>query len=128
MATLGHGKICYLHVPALDAETSSAFYRKVFGWNVRRREDGALSFDDGVGEVSGAWLVGHPPIDAGFLYIMTDDIERTLRSVEEEGGEVLEAPDPDAPEIVAQIQDLAGNVFGVYQERGLKGREAGGAG
>ena len=124
--TLGHGKICYLHIPALDAEASAAFYEKVFSWHVRRRGDGALAFDDGVGEVSGAWQVGRPPVDAGYLYIMTDDIDRTCRRVAEEGGEVLEAPDPDAREIVAQFQDPAGNVFGIYQERGLGGPDAGG--
>lgn len=31
---IGHGKICYLILPAVDAEASSAFYEKVFGWNM----------------------------------------------------------------------------------------------
>jgi len=31
--TLGNGKICYLEIPALDAELSSSFYAKTFGWN-----------------------------------------------------------------------------------------------
>jgi len=36
---------------------SEAFYRKVFGWNIRIRGDGSVAFDDAVGEVSGSWVV-----------------------------------------------------------------------
>ena len=119
---IGHGKICYLILPALDAEASSAFYGKVFGWNIRRRSGGEVSFDDGVGEVSGMWMTGQDPIDASFVYIMTDDIERTLSSVTKEGGTVLQRPDPKAREVTAVIRDPAGNKFGVYQDPNLKRR------
>ena len=29
--TIGHGKICYLGIPALDIQRSVAFYETVFG-------------------------------------------------------------------------------------------------
>jgi predicted enzyme related to lactoylglutathione lyase len=51
--TIGNGKICYIEFPATDIERSADFYKKVFGWNIRKRGDGSTSFDDGVGEVSG---------------------------------------------------------------------------
>lgn len=35
----------------------------MFGWEIRRRDNGELTFNDGVGEVSGAWVTGHPPAD-----------------------------------------------------------------
>jgi hypothetical protein len=53
--TFRNGKICYIEMPAIDVQQSAAFYEAVFGWNIRRRDDGATSFDDGVGEVSGVW-------------------------------------------------------------------------
>jgi predicted enzyme related to lactoylglutathione lyase len=56
--TIGNGKICYIEMPATDIVRSAEFYRRVFGWNIRKRGDGATAFDDGVGEVSGAWVVG----------------------------------------------------------------------
>ena len=52
--TTGNGKVCYLEIPARDVAVSSAFYEGVFAWRTRRRGDGALAFDDGVGEVSGS--------------------------------------------------------------------------
>jgi hypothetical protein len=58
--TLGNGKICYVEIPALDVRRSAEFYAEVFGWRTRRRSDGAIAFDDGVGEVSGTWVLGRP--------------------------------------------------------------------
>jgi len=51
--TLGNGKICYVEIPADDIAKSATFYDEVFGWNVRKRGDGRLAFDDGINEVSG---------------------------------------------------------------------------
>jgi uncharacterized protein len=58
--TLGHAKICYLEIPANDIRESAGFYEQVFGWKIRRRGDGSIAFDDGVGEVSGTWVTGRP--------------------------------------------------------------------
>jgi hypothetical protein len=119
--TLGHGKICYLVIPAVDVATSAHFYSKIFGWNTRIRGDGQMAFDDGVGEVSGAWVSGRPPVDAGALiYIMTADIHRTCQAVIDAGGDIIQPVDPAAREITAQFRDPAGNAFGLYQERGLE--------
>jgi uncharacterized protein len=59
--TLGNGKICYIEMPSKDVKQSAKFYAAVFGWNIRRRGDGCVSFDDGVGEVSGAWVTRSAP-------------------------------------------------------------------
>ena len=50
-----NGKICYIEMPATDVARSADFYTRVFGWKVRQRGDGSTAFDDGVGQVSGAW-------------------------------------------------------------------------
>jgi len=57
-----NGKICYLEVPATDVQSSAAFYESVFGWRMRTRGDGATAFDDSTGEVSGAFVLGRPPV------------------------------------------------------------------
>src|SRR5258708_31726118 len=53
-----HGKVCYLEIPAVDVDRSAAFYSRIFGWQTRRRGDGALAFDDAVGGVSGSVVAG----------------------------------------------------------------------
>ena len=59
--TIGNGKICYLEIPTADIARSVGFYEKVFGWETRKRGDGATAFDDGVGQVSGSWVTGRKP-------------------------------------------------------------------
>jgi predicted enzyme related to lactoylglutathione lyase len=116
--TSKNGKICYIELPAEDVGPSAEFYSRVFGWNIRRRGDGATSFDDTTGEVSGAWAPGRPPAgDPGLLvYIMVDSVAATLEDVVANGGAVVQPIGVDAPEITARFRDPAGNVIGLYQE------------
>jgi predicted enzyme related to lactoylglutathione lyase len=117
--TTGNGKICYVEMPSADIERSAAFYQKVFGWNVRNRGDGSTAFDDGVGEVSGAWVLNRPPSTTPglMLYIMVDNAEETVKAVVANGGKIVQAIGGDAPEITARFRDPGGNVIGIYQER-----------
>jgi len=116
--TLGNGKICYLEIPAADIERSVAFYQEVFGWNIRTRGDGSKSFDDGVGQVSGAWRTGRPPMtEVGLLvYVMVDSVADTVAKVTAAGGTIMQPIGADAPEITARFADPAGNILGLYQE------------
>ena len=118
--TIGNGKICYLELPAVDITASAAFYKEVFGWETRTRGDGALAFDDGVGEVSGSWVTGRPPSpQPGLLvYVMVDSVEATIEKVVAAGGKIVQEIGGDAPEITARFSDPAGNVLGLYQEPG----------
>jgi len=116
--TIGNGKICYLEIPALDIETSSRFYTTVFGWQTRTRGDGAIAFDDAVGEISGTWVRGRKPMtEVGLLfYIMVDDVAAAIESVVANGGKLVQPIGADAPEITARFSDPAGNIIGLYQE------------
>jgi len=118
--TLRNGKICYLEIPAIEIERSVAFYRSVFGWEIRTRGDGRIAFDDGAGEVSGTWITGRPASSRpGLLfYVMVDDIGAALAAVTAHGGEIVQPLGGDAPELTARFRDPAGNVVGLYQERG----------
>ena len=116
----GNGKICYLELPSRDIDESSSFYQAVFDWKVRKRSDGSVAFDDGVGEVSGTWRKDRKPTtEIGMLlHIMVDDIEMTIQKIIDEGGTIVQPVGMDAPEITAWFRDLSGNVLGLYQERG----------
>jgi predicted enzyme related to lactoylglutathione lyase len=117
--TFGNGKICYLEIPATDIARSADFYKRVFGWNIRKRGDGSTSFDDTVGEVSGAWVLGRTPAaQPGLLiHIMVDSVAATLDVILANGGEIAQPIGADAPEITARFRDPAGNVLGLYQHR-----------
>jgi predicted enzyme related to lactoylglutathione lyase len=115
--TLANGKICYLEMPATDIPRSAEFYKAVFGWNVRKRGDGATAFDDTTGEVSGSWVLGRSPsAKPGLLfYIMVDSVAAAVDAVTAHGGEIVQPIGADAPEITARFRDPGGNVIGLYQ-------------
>ena len=116
--TLANGKICYLEMPATDVARSSEFYQKVFGWNIRKRGDGSVAFDDTVNEVSGTWVRGRPPsTEVGLLfYIMVDSVAKTLDAIVANGGEIVQPIGADAPEITARFRDPGGNVIGLFEQ------------
>jgi predicted enzyme related to lactoylglutathione lyase len=118
--TFGNGKICYIQMPAKDINQSAEFYEKVFGWRIRRGTHGDLSFDDGVGEVSGRWTTARKPdSDPGMVvYIMVDSVASTIEVIVKTGGLIVQPVGKDAPEITAKFSDPAGNVFGLYQQPG----------
>jgi uncharacterized protein len=115
--TLGNGKICYVEIPATDVARSAEFYSLVFGWEMRKRGDGATAFDDAVGQVSGAFVTGRPPMSSvGLLiYVMVDSVAAAMEAVVANGGEIVQPIGADAPEITARFRDPAGNVLGLYQ-------------
>lgn len=118
--TLGNGKICYLQIPTRDVATSAEFYKRVFEWKVRQRANGSIAFDDGVGEVSGEWVLNRTPDDKpGVLgHIMVHSVAKTLELVVANGGAVVNPIGVDPGEITAHFRDPMGNVFGLYQEPG----------
>ena len=120
------GKICYIEIPAVDVARSAEFYQQVFGWKIRQRGDGATSFDDTVGGVSGTFVTGRPPATepAFVIYLMVADAEATLAAVQAAGGEIVRPVDPTAGEVFAWFKDPGGNTLGVYQQPGLAQTEA----
>ena len=116
--TIRNGKICYIEMPAIDIDRSASFYKTVFGWNTRKRGDGATAFDDTVNEVSGSWVLNRKPMtEVGLLfYIMVDSVEQTIEKLLANGGKLVQPIGMDAPEITARFTDPAGNIVGLYQE------------
>ena len=118
MPTKANGKICYIEMPATDIARSAEFYRNVFGWNIRRRGDGATAFDDGLKEVSGAFVTGRPPSTTpGLLfYIMVDSVAATIDAITANGCEIVQPVGGDPGETTARFRDPGGNIIGIYQE------------
>ena len=114
--TFGDGKICYIEIPAIDIKVSSDFFRDVFHWNIRDQGDGAVSFDDGVGQVSGMWVTGKKPAtdDGMTVHIMVYDFKASMDSIVNHGGRIKEVIPIGEKEKLAHFYDPAGNVFGIY--------------
>ena len=115
------GKICYIEIPAIDISASAQFYHRVFGWQVRQRNDGSTAFDDTVGGVSGTWVPGRPPsTNPGLIVsIMVANAATTIDAIIAAGGEIVQPVNPDEHEVYALFRDPAGNILGIYQQPGL---------
>ena len=115
--TFGNGKICYIEIPSTDVSRSADFYKLVFGWNIRTRGDGSTSFDDGVGEVSGAFVFNRPPSTTPGLmvHIMVDNAVETMGKITAAGGTITQPIGGDPGEITARFRDPGGNILGIYQ-------------
>jgi predicted enzyme related to lactoylglutathione lyase len=111
-----HGKLSYFEIPAVDRERSAAFYGAVFGWNIRRRDDGDRAFD-APGGVIGRWHTERPPLNESFTpFIYVDRIDDTVDRITAEGGEVVKAPYAEGDLWVATFLDPAGNLLGIWQQ------------
>jgi predicted enzyme related to lactoylglutathione lyase len=116
--TVNNGKICYLELPAKDVPQSVTFYQGIFGWSIRSRGDGVISFDDSTGQVSGMFVTTqaaaeHPGM---IVSIMVDDIRATIQQIEAFGC-LIEKPLGFHPtELIAHFRDPGGNLLGLYQE------------
>ena len=118
--TFGNGKICYIEIPAVDINRSATFYQKVFNWNIRQRENGSVSFDDGVGEVSGMWVLGRKPAsEIGLVIsIMVYNIQESIDLIANNGGKIL-GVDIEGKDKLASFSDPAGNILGLYQHNSV---------
>ncbi len=114
-----NGKICYVELPARDAERSAEFYRSIFGWTIRDRGDGVLAFDSN-GDVSGVFDVEKAAVeDPGLIVsIMCEDIEATIALIAGYGCQIVRPLGFHPSEKVAHFRDPGGNVLGLYQEPG----------
>lgn len=121
---LTNGKVYYLEIPAISIRRSADFYSKVFGWQIKRREDGSIAFDDPTGEVSGTWVVGRPAsAEPGTLmFITVDNLPATIDAIIAQGGKIVDTEAGETMQsigavtpLIARFHDPAGNVLGLFQ-------------
>ena len=114
----GHGKICYLEIPAGNIDQSAGFYESVFHWPLRDKGSETVAFDDGAAVVSGMWVSGRKPSAApGLLvYIATDDILRSVASIIANNGLIVQDAQPEDGKKKALFRDPFGNLLGLYQD------------
>lgn len=117
--TFGHGKVCYLVLPARDPERAARFYQDVFGWRIRGDSAGSMAFDDGVGEVSGTWVRSdRPASDEGLeVHLMVDDLVASAARIRASGGTVDDADLHLDGERWGHFRDTEGNRLGLYEHR-----------
>jgi predicted enzyme related to lactoylglutathione lyase len=114
-------EIRYLQVPATDPAASARFYERALGWGIRTRPDGSTAFDDSTGHVSGELTPEREAAgDTGVLvYVRVESVEAALAAITDAGGETALPVTLEGERLAfATFRDPAGNVLGIFEERG----------
>lgn len=113
--------IVHVDIPANDGKAASKFYADAFGWKINHS---AEEFNYTMFDADGGPGGGFPHLTDGFeighvlIYIGTDDIDASLKTVESLGGKTA-VPKTEIPDIgwFAIFEDPTGNNIGLYQDK-----------
>ena len=110
------GGVSYLRIPAPDPAPMAAFYRDVFGWQIREGSSHP-AFTDGTGHVIGHFRSDLAVVGEGgvLLYVYVADLDAALQRVIDHGGTIAGQPYPEGTLWVATARDPAGNFLGLWQ-------------
>ena len=113
----GHGRLAYIQVPALDVHASAAFYKEIFGWQIRGGSPTHLAFTDATGDLIGAFITDAMiSTEPGVIfYIYVHGLDATLEKMVNAGSKVVRPPYLEGDVWVATLIDPAGNQIGIWQ-------------
>ena len=104
-----------------DMESAASFYSNVFGWEIKRVEDGSDYWPIGVGEETEKGIPGglsrrFDELNSTINTIEVPSLDSYAKKITENGGKVL-APKVAIPGegYVQYCHDLEGNTFGIME-------------
>lgn len=111
--------IVHVELSAEDRSALGQFYSSVFGWELQEwPEMNYTTFSSGEGSVGGGFAsVGDGmPKGAVVIYIDVDDVQATLKEIEQQGGKTL-MPPTDIPGVgtMAHFSDPSGNQVAILK-------------
>ncbi len=122
------GRVVHFEIHAADCDRAERFYRRVFGWEVRRTEGAPVDYRlvttgaEGEVGINGAIVERRGAVgekDAVIAFVCTievDDIDATEAAVREAGGEqVVDRQTMENVGSFSYFKDPEGNVFGAMQ-------------
>lgn len=122
------GRVVHFEIHAADCDRAERFYRRVFGWDVRRYEGAPVDYRlittgaEGEAGINGAIVGrqgtadGQDAIVAFVCTIEVDDIDATEAAVRDAGGEqVVDRQTMENVGSFSYFKDPEGNVFGAMQ-------------
>ncbi|MFW9862206.1 MAG: VOC family protein [Candidatus Thorarchaeota archaeon] len=116
------GRVVHFEIVADDAERISKFYENVFNWKVQKWE-GPMDYwflmtgDEKEPGIDGAFGMRQSPDDAVVNTIDVDDVDKYVKLVEENGGEIVR-PKQVIPGVgyLAYFRDTEGNLWGMMKD------------
>jgi predicted enzyme related to lactoylglutathione lyase len=112
-------RVVHFEIITDDADRISKFYEKVFDWKVQKW-DGPMDYwflitgDEKEPGIDGAFGMRQSPDDVTVNTIDVDDVDKYVKLVEENGGEIVR-PKQVVPGVgyLAYFKDTEGNLWGM---------------
>jgi hypothetical protein len=123
------GQVVHFEIPFDDGDRARAFYRDVFGWQLREMPEmsytlattGPTHDEEGPTEpgfINGGMTRRESPNEGPIVVIEVDDIDVALASVEAAGGRtLLGKQEVGGMGWTGYFQDVEGNNMGLWQPR-----------
>ena len=110
--------ICHVEIAATDLKKAEGFYGKLFDWKLKPSDfPGYTMFETEKEPGGGLTKVDQvKPGEGVLIYVMVDDVDKTLNRVKELGGGIAKGK-TEIPNIgwFGLFSDLDGNIIGVFQ-------------
>jgi len=115
-------KINHFEINADDIQRAKEFYEKIFNWKIERWEGPLEYWNISAGEedeegINGGLQKRENKDDGIFNYVGVESVEKTLKKIKENGGEILKPKSP-IPSVgyYAVFKDTEGNQLGIMEE------------
>ena len=121
-------KVVHFEIPADELDRARAFYQEAFGWTINAIPelgydivettpvDNETNLPTELGAINGGMMLREPPITGPVIVIGVDNIDATLRRLEELGGKT-EIPKQAVADMgfAAYFSDPEGNIVGLWE-------------
>ena len=124
MENIGKNIGSYFEIPVTNLERAIKFYSSVFGCefskeNIHGNEMALFPYNgknSGITEALAKGKIYKPSTSGTLIYLSTEDIEKTLKEVKNQGGEIL-FPKTAAGKYgyVAEFKDVEGNRIALFE-------------
>jgi uncharacterized protein len=120
------GRVVHFEIPFDDEGRATSFYSDAFGWKLTSMPEMKYVLvttgpsDEGPpsepGFINGGMLARELPVGSPLVVIDVDDIDGSLRTIEDLGGTTVSAKQPVGDMgFAAYFKDPEGNVIGLWQ-------------
>jgi len=111
-------KFNWVEIRVRDLEKARNFYGSLFDWKIRGDENKDFAYwiiDTGEKPGAGMWRFPEGKPLGVLVYILVDDINKTLEKVVKSGGKVVVPKSKENGNAMATFADPDGNLFGLYE-------------
>jgi hypothetical protein len=118
METIMTNRFNWVEIRVRDLEKAKNFYGSLFDWKISGDENKDWAYwliDTGEKPSGGMWRFPEGKPLGVLVYILVDDIDKTLEKAVKLGGKVVSPKSREGENFMATIADPDGNLFGLYQ-------------